>query len=197
MTQGDRGQRAPRGLRGEGGRRGAGGARANDGAGNIVLIGMRASGKTTLGRALAERLHAGFTDLDDEVAALAGCGADELLARDGERAFRQVEARALAAACALRGHVIATGGGAVLHGDAWAALAATGTVIWLQAAAETLAARGGSRARPPLTALPPQAEIAALAARREPLYRAAADFVVRTDEGEPILALLDVLRSRD
>jgi shikimate kinase len=176
---------------------GDGEARANAGTGNIVLIGMRASGKTTLGRALAECLQQPFTDLDDEVARLSGRSADELLATEGEAGFRAIEARALQAACALRGHVIATGGGAVLHGETFAALAATGTVIWLRAAPETLLARGKRTHRPPLTGLPAEAELAALAARREPLYRAAAHFVVRSDEGEPILALLDTLRKGD
>jgi shikimate kinase len=170
---------------------------ANDGPRNIVLIGMRASGKTTLGRELALRLGRPFTDLDDEVAALCGRPADELLAQDGERAFRAVEARVLRSAAALRGHVIATGGGAVLHGEAFAALAATGTVVWLSADPGTLLARGARAPRPALTGRGPAGEVAELLSQREPLYRAAAQIVVRSDEGEPILALLDALRERD
>jgi shikimate kinase len=171
--------------------------RANVRPGNVVLIGMRASGKTTLGRALAERIGRPFTDLDEEVGRLSGRSAEALLRDEGEAAFRAVEARALAAAARLEDHVIATGGGAVLHGPAFAALAATGTVVWLAAAPGTLHARAAAAPRPPLTAAAPAEEVAELLRRREPLYRAAAQFVVRSDGPDPILALLHVLRSTD
>jgi len=171
--------------------------RANVRARNVVLIGMRASGKTTIGRALAARLELPFLDLDDEVARLSGCSAEALLAGQGEPAFRAVEARALAAAAARAGHVIATGGGAVLHGPGFAALAATGTVVWLTAEPQTLVARAASGSRAPLSARPPAEEVAQLLTEREPLYRSAAHFVVRTDAGDPILALLDVLKKPD
>ncbi|HEX5010252.1 MAG TPA: shikimate kinase, partial [Planctomycetota bacterium] len=61
----------------------------------IVLIGMRGAGKTTVGRELAARLSRPFVDVDDLIAELAGRPADEVLARDGEPAFRALEERAL------------------------------------------------------------------------------------------------------
>ncbi len=164
---------------------------------NVVLIGMRASGKTTLGRELAARLQLPFLDLDEELGRVSGCPAEVVLSRQGEAAFRGVEARVLVAASALAGHVVATGGGAVLHGPCFAALAATGTVVWLDAAPQTLAARATAAHRTPLSGLPPDEEVAELLRQREALYRQAAHFVVRTDVGNPILALLDVLRNPD
>jgi shikimate kinase len=164
---------------------------------NIVLVGMRGSGKTTVGRALAAALERPFLDLDDEVARLAGCSADELLATRGEPAFRAVEVQGLQHAAALRGHVIATGGGAVLHPQDFSALAATGIVVYLQAPAELLLERGARRPRPALTELPPAQEVAALLARRDPLYRAAAQIIIPAGGADPILALLEALRERD
>jgi len=169
---------------------------ANAGTDNVVLIGMRASGKTTLGRALAARLSLPLLDLDDEVGRLAGTTADALLAERGEAAFRAVEERALREAARRSRHVIATGGGAVLHPEAFAALAATGTVVYLQAALDTLVQRAALRPRPPLLPLPPEREIAALLALRDPLYRAAAQIVVPVEGGDPILPLLVALRNR-
>jgi shikimate kinase len=173
---------------------------AKAGPRNLVLIGMRASGKTTLGRELARRLGRPFADLDEELARLAGeesAGADAVLARRGEAAFRELEAEVLRRASRRAGHVIATGGGAVLHGEAFAGLAATGTVVWLSASLATLQARAALRPRPALTPLPPADEVAELLRRREPLYRSAAQIVVSTDEGEPILALLSAIRDRE
>jgi len=164
---------------------------------NVVLIGMRGSGKTTVGRALASALERAFLDLDDEVARIAGVSADELLATRGEPAFRTIEARALQHAATLKGHVIATGGGAVLHAREFAALAATGAVVYLQAPADLLVARGAARPRPALTELPPAQEVAALLARREPLYRASAQIIIPAGSADPILAALQALRERD
>ncbi|MGQ0551665.1 MAG: shikimate kinase [Planctomycetota bacterium] len=164
---------------------------------NLVLIGMRASGKTTLGRSLAQQLNRPFLDLDDEVGRLAGCSADELLARDGEAAFRTIELRALATASRLHGHVLATGGGAVLLREAFAALAATGLVIYLQVEAEELTRRAQARPRPPLTDRPPAEEVALLLAEREPLYRAAAQITVSAGGREPILDLVQEVSRRE
>ncbi len=170
---------------------------ANAGSGNIVLIGMRGCGKTSLGRQLALQSGRPFLDLDDEVGALAGRTADELLAQRGEGVFRDFEARALAAACQRSGHVIATGGGAVLHASGFAGLAATGTVIYLQASLDALLARSAARPRPALTSLAAAEEVAALFAEREPLYRRAAHIVVPVEVGDPILALLAALQDRN
>jgi shikimate kinase len=169
---------------------------SNPAARRVVLIGMRASGKTTLGRELAARLSRPFVDVDDLVAELAGRPADDVLAREGEPAFRALEERALGLAAERPGAVVATGGGSVLHGEAFARLARGAFVAWLEASPDVLLARAGQRPRPPLTDLDPRAEIVALLARREPLYRAAANVVIQVGQPgapEPILALLSAL----
>lgn len=163
----------------------------------VVLIGMRASGKTTVGKALAARLGRPFLDVDDLVAELAGRPADDVLARDGEAAFRALEDRALRLAAQRRGAVVATGGGSVLHGAAFAELARGALVAWLQAPPEVLEARGARRPRPPLTNLSPREEMLALLERREPIYRAAANLVIPVGQPgapDPILAVLSALQ---
>ncbi|MGI8575670.1 MAG: shikimate kinase, partial [Egibacteraceae bacterium] len=98
---------------------------------NLVLVGMMGSGKTAVGRLLAERLERAFVDLDEEIASAAGCPVVELFEREGENGFRAREAEAVAAVAARTGQVVATGGGVVLDPANIAALRASGAVVWL------------------------------------------------------------------
>jgi shikimate kinase len=164
---------------------------------NIVLIGMRASGKTECGRALAQRLGRPFLDLDDELERIAGRGVDEVLEQDGESAFRELEAQVLAEAAGRRGHVIATGGGAVLHGEAFEALARTGEVVYLQASVEELQRRAAIRPRPALKELDRDAEVGALLAERQALYEGFAQITIPVERGDPILAVYTALEARE
>ena len=83
---------------------------------NLVLVGMPASGKSTVGALLAERLRMPFFDLDAEIVKAAGRPISEIFATDGEAAFRDLESRVLSERFALcNGAVIATGGGAILR----------------------------------------------------------------------------------
>lgn len=100
--------------------------------GRIILIGMPASGKTTVGRAVAQALSLPFHDCDREVERLTGRTIPEIFAAEGEEAFRAVESRALAALCTAKAPcVIATGGGAVLSAENRRLLRRSGTVFWL------------------------------------------------------------------
>lgn len=100
--------------------------------GRIILIGMPASGKTTVGRAVAQALSLPFHDCDREVERLTGRTIPEIFAAEGEEAFRAVESRALAALCTAEAPcVIATGGGAVLSAENRRLLRRSGTVFWL------------------------------------------------------------------
>ena len=139
---------------------------------NIVLIGMPASGKTTVGRLLAETLGRTFIDTDDLIVKKAGKSIPDIFAQEGEAAFREKESDAIREAGALTGAVIATGGGAVLRPENVAALKQNGRVVFLDRAPELLSPGTGR----PLFADPRQAF--RLYAQREPLYRAAADVTV-------------------
>ena len=115
---------------------------------NVVLIGFMGSGKTTVGRALADLTGWAFADTDDEIVQNAG-GATipELFARDGEAAFRDREAQAVQTVCMRENQIIATGGGAVLRPQNVQSLQNAGRVVWLTARPEVVV----SRVKPPAT----------------------------------------------
>ena len=117
----------------------------------ILLVGMMGAGKTTTGQLVARRLGWGYRDSDADVEAATGLTVPELFARDGEAAFRRAEAAVLAGACAdPEPSVVSVAGGAVLSPDNRRLIAASGTVVWLRAQPETLAARVGDGAGRPL-----------------------------------------------
>ncbi|WP_027181861.1 shikimate kinase AroL [Oleidesulfovibrio alaskensis] len=157
----------------------------------IFLIGARACGKTTAGRILAEKLGWRCADTDEMVQRRAGCSIADMVARDGWPVFREAEAGALQAACALTRVVVSTGGGMVLRADNRAALREGGIVFYLCAPAAVLASRlvldPVVSQRPSLTGGNPAAEIAAVLAERDTLYRETAHHVV--DACQPAAAV--------
>jgi shikimate kinase len=151
----------------------------------LALVGYRGTGKTTVGRMLAERLGWPFADADHEVEARAGRPIASIFAEDGETAFRDWEERVIADLTSRPNLVLATGGGAVLREANRTALRSFGFVAWLTGDPETLARRIGrdkSRlaARPPLTPAGTLAEIGDVLAARSPHYRAVSDLEVET-----------------
>jgi shikimate kinase len=151
----------------------------------VVLVGMMASGKSTVGRALAERMGWDFVDSDAQVEARTGRTVAEIWREDGEPAFRRLESEALAAALAAareRPAVVAAAGGVVLDPDNRRMLREGGRVVWLRARPETLAARlGPDPGHRPLLDRDPAATLARLAAEREGLYAEVASSVVDID----------------
>src|SRR5260370_32610219 len=104
----------------------------------IFLIGLRGSGKTTVGHMLAERLALPFRDADAELEARASRGIAEIFSAEGESAFRDLEEQTLVALIDSGSAVIATGGGVVLRESNRNRMKAAGTVVLLTADAETL-----------------------------------------------------------
>jgi len=153
-----------------------------DGDRGVALVGYRGTGKSTVGRIVAARLGWPFADADREVEARAGRPIRAVFEADGEPAFRDLEAAALADLCTRRPLVLATGGGAVIRAANRAALRAFGFVAWLRADPATLAdrLRRSPGDRPPLTAAGLLGEVAAVLAARVPLYREAAHAVIET-----------------
>ncbi len=160
--------------------------------GVLALIGLRCSGKTRLGRALAEFAGTPFVDLDDELEPGSSRGAGELLAEVGEARFREIEARALERVLEREPpFVLATGGGAIERAASRVLLAERAICLWLRADPHVLAARlsGDSALRPPLAGGGPLEEVALLAARRDPLYAGIARAELWSDRaGVPELA---------
>jgi shikimate kinase len=164
----------------------------------IFLIGARASGKSTLGRLLAETLQLAFADTDQHIHAASGMEVDELVARSGWPAFRARESAVLRE-CAQPRTVVATGGGMVLDPRNREFMRAAGTAFFLDVPAPILASRLAetplAAQRPSLTGLPPAEEIPHVLAEREPLYRATAHHTVNAARPLPELAreLADII----
>ncbi|MDO4608457.1 MAG: shikimate kinase [Clostridia bacterium] len=105
---------------------------------NIVLIGMPSSGKTTIGKALAQQLNMQFIDTDDEIIRVTGKSAAEIINTRGEADFRDIESNVIANVSAKNGCVIATGGGAVLKEQNVTLLRGNGTLYFIDRPLEKL-----------------------------------------------------------
>jgi shikimate kinase / 3-dehydroquinate synthase len=140
---------------------------------NIVLTGFMGTGKSRVGREVADRLGRPFLDLDELVAERAGRSIPEIFAQDGEAAFRALELEACQELRYAAGKVIAVGGGAVLDPANREALAAGGTVICLEASPDVIARRlAGGNGRPLLGGSAREERIAELLAQRASVYAA-------------------------
>jgi shikimate kinase len=152
----------------------------------VLLVGMMGSGKTTVGRLVADALGWGYLDSDAEVEESTGMTVPELFARHGEEAFRQAETEALERACtSAEPVVVSVAGGAVLRPANRAFLAASGTVVWLRARPGTLASRVGDGTGRPLLGGDPAAALRELDAVRRPLYGEVAAHTVDVDDLTP------------
>lgn len=146
----------------------------------VLLVGLRCSGKTSVGRALAALLDRPFVDLDDEVERRSGRSPDQWIRAGEEGAFRAHERRALEDLAAIPGAVVAAGGGAALHRDVLEALAGSADVIRLDAADDVLLARWAATPRAALRALPPAEELARQRAERDGVHAALARITLDT-----------------
>ena len=154
---------------------------------SIVLIGLPACGKTTVGEALAERLRVGFADTDVLVEQRTGKLIREIFAEDGEACFRELELQA--AVEALAGHgVVSLGGGAVMT-EAIQDLLAGHQVVWLDVSVVTLTRRAGMNQLRPLLLGDVRSQLAELAAIRLPVYERLA--TCRIDAEQPVETIVD------
>lgn len=161
----------------------------------IVLVGMMGSGKSTVGRLLADRLGWAYRDSDADVESTTGRTVPEIFASDGEAAFRRAEAEVLADACALQTPVVVSAaGGSVLASDNRRLLAGSGTVVWLRARPETNARRVGDGAGRPLLGDDPAGAMTRLLTERAPFYDEVADLVVDVDDLSPEEAVARILQ---
>jgi shikimate kinase len=156
---------------------------------NLVLIGYRATGKTSVGARLAARLHRPFVDLDQVLVQEAGRPIADIVAQGGWAEFRRLEKELVARYAAIPGQVLAPGGGAVLDRDNVAALRENGIIIWLTADPDTIQARLAQDQprdanRPSLTGSDTIREVTEVLNQRAPLYQAAAQIIVDTTHRE-------------
>ena len=150
----------------------------------IVLTGFRGTGKTSVGRILANRLALPFFDTDALVERRAGMPIPEIFRRYGEAHFRALEREAIASLRSAEG-VISTGGGAVLDPANVADLRWHGTVFLLSAAPAIIQERIAGSDRPGLTGLAPEEEVQTLLLQRKEAYLGAADACIDTGRRTP------------
>ncbi|MFI7607325.1 shikimate kinase [Micromonospora sp. NPDC049366] len=149
-----------------------------------VLVGAPGSGKTTVGRALADALGVEFRDTDLDIETLAGKPIPEIFVDEGEAHFRTLERAAVAAALASCDGVLALGGGAVLADETRAGLVGH-TVVHLSVELSDAVKRVGLGAGRPLLAINPRATLKHLMDQRRPLYAEVATATVATDGRSP------------
>ena len=149
---------------------------------NIIVTGFMATGKSSVGKALAARLGYVFVDLDTLIEGEAGMPISQIFATQGEDSFRSMESRMVEQAACRDACVIATGGGAILNPRNLEALKRSGVVIALTAKPETILERlGTGEDRPMLRGGEKLERIRFLLAERAPAY-AKADLTVDTTE---------------
>ena len=156
---------------------------------NVALIGMPSCGKTTIGRALADRLGKRFVDLDEEIVRAAGRSIPALFAAEGEDGFRAREAEQTARFAREGRQVLSCGGGVVKRPENLRALRQNGVVLFIDRPLDALTVGGG---RP----LSTSAEaLKTMEAQRRPLYLAAADAVIpnETTVADAVAAALEAL----
>ena len=148
----------------------------------IVLVGLMGSGKTTVGKRIAQELGYPFVDSDDVVASVAGKSVREIFAQDGEVRFRQYESEAIKSVLVGRQSsvVLATGGGAVISGENRSLISEQASnVVWLDASVEDLVVRTKLGATRPLLDGDAATTLQSLSSQRSAWYKEVA--TVRID----------------
>lgn len=150
-------------------------------SGNLILVGMMGSGKTTIGRTLAKHLGKTFVDSDEEIQQRTGVTIPHIFDVEGESGFRLRETAAIRELMGRDDMVLATGGGAILAEQNRDILRQNGIVVYLKANVHDLWQRTRhDRNRPLLQTADPRAKLAELFEQRDPLYQQAADIVVQS-----------------
>ncbi|MDF3918942.1 MULTISPECIES: shikimate kinase AroK [Salinicola] len=162
---------------------------------NLFLIGPMGAGKSTIGRLLAAELQREFLDSDHQIEARCGANIPWIFDVEGEQGFRDRETAMIDELTQRSDIVMATGGGAIMREINRQLLRERGTVVYLATTVEQQIRRTSrDRNRPLLQTANPEQVLRDLFAVRDPLYRATADIIVRTDRRGPRSVVNDILR---
>ena len=164
---------------------------------NIVLIGYRGTGKSTVGKLIAARLGRTVVSTDAEIVKQTGQSIPEIVAQHGWAYFRDLESEVCEELAGKDGLVIDAGGGVILRSQNVELLKKTGTLFWLTASVDTITQRiGRDTQRPSLTGTKSFVdEIQEILCERTPQYEAAADHQIATD-GRSIVQIADEILAR-
>jgi shikimate kinase len=153
---------------------------------SIALIGMMGMGKSVVGKALEEKTGLPRFDTDEITSSKLNMPIKEIFSTHGEEHFRDLETETLRSMSLEEPAIIVTGGGIVLRAENVDLLRQLGTVVWLDADETTLRTRIRRLSdRPLLQTANPGATLSELLAKREPLYRKAADLRVDVSQKNP------------
>jgi len=152
---------------------------------NIILIGYRCTGKTSVGKKLSERFGLPFFDTDDLIIERAGMSIREIVEKGGWDLFRQKEKEAIKGLSSMQESIIATGGGVFDNHENREYLKRNGLFVWLTADVKTIMERmlsdqNSPGQRPSLSDDELYTETTMILKKREPTYRELADFTVDT-----------------
>jgi len=148
---------------------------------NLALIGFMGTGKSSVGRLVAEALHFTFLDTDEVITTRAGKSVGEIFAQEGEAAFREREKLLVEELAKRDKTVIATGGGLPVNPENFASLKKHALIVCLWASPEKIWERVRHQSHRPLLQDPdPQAKIKSLLEARKPVYQKA-DILMNTE----------------
>lgn len=162
---------------------------------NIVLIGYRGTGKSTVGRIIADRCRMRIVSTDEQIVVRAGKSIPEIVAESGWDAFRDIEAIVVAEVASMDSIIIDAGGGVIIRQKNVDILRKSGIIFWLTAAIPTIAKRiYDDTERPSLTGNKSFIEeIEEVLKVREPLYRSAAHHIIDTEGRTPEDVAADII----
>jgi shikimate kinase len=167
-------------------------------SGNLILVGMMGSGKTTMGRHLAKHLGKTFVDSDEEITKRTGVTIPHIFDVEGEPGFRLRESVAIRHLVERENMVLATGGGAVLEEQNRSLLRQNGIVIYLKASVHDLWQRTRhDRNRPLLQTVNPHARLTELFQQRDPLYQQVADIVAQSGRQSVQVLMMQLVENID
>ncbi|MCL2388892.1 MAG: shikimate kinase [Elusimicrobia bacterium] len=165
---------------------------------NVVLTGFMGSGKSTVGKILAEKLDLSFFDTDEILEENNSSTVSEIFAKYGEKTFRQMERETIKLVSGLDGVVISTGGGVPLNKDNISDLKKNAVIIYLYARPEEIYDRIKHTQNRPLIQkmLNPLGEIKKLLQERKSAYESC-DFMVNTDGIAPLEVAQTILSNHE
>ncbi len=162
---------------------------------NLILIGFMGTGKTSLGKLLAEKLGRGFIDIDQKIEQDAGLSIPQIFETYGEKYFRELEKKAVKEITQRRGLVIATGGGTVKDEENFRLLKSSGVIVCLTTEPEEIFRRTERRGeRPMLDSDENRLDtIKKLLEERQKFY-SQADYTIDTTDWSPLQIMNDICK---